>query len=581
MMRGIRWQIAALLVSFATFSVVFWYSSQTTPETSAPPITQTAAPAISTDAATVATALPMPTTVPTERISPATDLVRNATTTISAPQADFTEAVAGAVLRFNPLLANPTEQDITSLIYEGLTTINDFGEAVPQLAERWIASRDGYEYVVQLRTDVLWQDGIPFSATDVVYTASLVASPDFPGSPALQQFWQTVEVQQIDDQTIRFRLAQPLGSFPYRLHMPILPEHVLRGTSAAQLTAHPINVHPIGTGPYQLDEIRAAPDGSRIATVTLQKAPTFRFANRYQLNTLAFRFYPDEQSALDALAAGNVDAYFATDPAMRAALAGVEGLTLHNFVAPRIGMLIFNWNEGEDNRFFSDQRIRTALQLAVNKVNPVVLGLFNQAIPVDSPLHLQSSARIEISTPQPDILRARELLGATEGDAAVGSFTILVPQTPAPQRIADELAQQWAQAQLDVQVETVPLESFEQRLIDGDFEAAIVEIAQGADPDAYPYWHVAQHPDGFNYGGVTDTRISELLERARRESNGLNRLALYAEFQQLFVDRAIALPLYQPLVTYAVRDTIQGVQIGFIDTPADRFRSLQDWRSTR
>jgi len=81
----------------------------------------------------------------------------------------------------------------------------------------------------------------------------------------------------------------------------------------------------------------------------------------------------------------------------------------------------------------------------------------------------------------------------------------------------------------------------------------------------------------LNYGGASDDILSELLERARRDNSGLNRKEIYAQFQRDFVSRAVAIPLYYPLYTYAVRSNINGVQLGFIGAPSDRLQNIQDW----
>jgi ABC-type transport system substrate-binding protein len=98
-----------------------------------------------------------------------------------------------------------------------------------------------------------------------------------------------------------------------------------------------------------------------------------------------------------------------------------------------------------------------------------------------------------------------------------------------------------------------------------------------ADPDVYAFWHEGQYPDGANYGGVDDRRISEILERARRDPSGLNRKIHYEVFQDIFIDRAIALPLYVPLFTYVTAAHVDGVQMGFIGAPQHRFQTLRDW----
>ena len=51
----------------------------------------------------------------------------------------------------------------------------------------------------------------------------------------------------------------------------------------------------------------------------------------------------------------------------------------------------------------------------------------------------------------------------------------------------------------------------------------------------------------------------------------------YQRFQHYFVDRAMAIPMYYPLFTYATDAKVEGVQLGFIGSPEDRFRNIRDW----
>src|SRR5690606_13016599 len=173
------------------------------------------------------------------------------------------------------VLANTAESDITALIFEGLTRMNAYGEPEPNLAQSWVISSDGLEYIVTLRSDVLWQDGVPFTAADVDFTMSILRAPDFPGDPQLGTFWRTVEAEVLGDHLVRFRLTQPLGSFLDKLRIGILPAHALLGTSAAQLVGHPFNLSPIGTGPYQLEALRTN-SGDRIAQIDLRAAPVYQ-----------------------------------------------------------------------------------------------------------------------------------------------------------------------------------------------------------------------------------------------------------------------------------------------------------------
>jgi ABC-type transport system substrate-binding protein len=161
------------------------------------------------------------------------------------------------------------------------------------------------------------------------------------------------------------------------------------------------------------------------------------------------------------------------------------------------------------------------------------------------------------------------------------SFAILTPDDPALVNVAREIAAQWSQYNLAVTVEVVDLSAFQARLESGEFDSALVELSLGdsADPDTYEFWD-QEFPEGRNYGSANDRRISESLEAARRDSNGMNRAIHYRNFQRNFIERAIAIPLYYPLFSYALSSHMAGVQLGFIGSPSDRFRNIRDWTIT-
>jgi peptide/nickel transport system substrate-binding protein len=549
----------------------------------------------------------------------------------SAPQPENTalqsqnvlvEAVVGEIRKLNPLLAtyNPVDRDITSLIFEGLTTTNDYGEIVPQLAESWTVTQDGLQYIVVLRGDVLWHDGIPFSAADVVFTTNLLSDPNFPGAESLYEFWRTVEVDQLDARTIRFRLTQPLASFTDQLRIGIVPAHVLQGVPVTDLATHPFNLAPIGTGPYQLETLTAS--GGLIDGVQLRVAPVYRQRPEgqtgYMLDRVIFRTYPTAAAALDAFRQGQVNSIGMIPTELQADARTIPGLSLYTGIEPHVGVLIYNW-ERDSVRFVRNARARVALAHAVDRTALVTQHLADRAIPADSPLLPTSWAYTpDTHWPDYDLARAQAILdtanltfeapaeppppaaeetaentdgtdaeNATEEPDTVPvadapttlSLTILVLDDPALVALAGDIAENWQQLGFASGVVPVDAETLHARLEAGNFDAAIVEysFAPYADPDPYVFWHQGQYQLGQNFGGMDDRRISEALENARRDPYGVNRVVHYTRFQQLFAERAPALTLYYPLYIYGADTRLEGVQLGFLSTPSDRFRHIQTW----
>lgn len=613
MLSGVRWQLAAFIVSILIFAIAVSIRLINQPEQPTPDQTtqQTAAMATSSTPEPASSPIPDSTATPAPAVNPPAE-VPAANLVSNLPEdglSTYREALVGSLQRINPLYVdlNSVDRDISALIFEGLIRINEYGEPVGDLARDWIVSRDGMEYVFTLRDDVLWHDGIRFTADDVVFTASILSSDSFSGPEDVRRFWQTVETQKLGDFLIRFRLTQPLSSFLNVLSIGILPEHALRGTSAADLANHRFNISPIGTGPYQFESFLTR-DNQSLSALNLRVAPVYRQRpegqSGFAIERLRFEFHQTFDEALQALRTGQVDGLAAPSMNERQQILSLPGQIAYTQVEPKLGVLIFNWDEGDDQRFFAQTRVRQALLTGLNHITPVENRLSNRAIVADSPLMLNSWATLNdlpwpvynpgqatallananIQRPEP-ASPDTETTEETTAEADAGSepssrfrFTIMTMDDPALNALAQEFATQWNQLNLDVSVESFGTEEFTARLEEARFNAAIVELPLSADPDVYAYWHIGQYPDGRNYGAVADDRISELLERGRRDPYGINRTQIYQQFQRLFAERAIAIPLYYPLYTYSVNSRIEGVQLGFLSNPADRFRNLADWQ---
>ncbi len=165
---------------------------------------------------------------------------------------------------FNDILAKETSTTlVTSLIFEGLTTVDAFTLKVkPLLAESWSVSDNGLEWVFQLRQDVSWFDGVPFTADDVVFTFNqLINNPDIPSSSKdiFTIEGQPLKVEKISDSKVRFILPVKFAPFLRSLSQSILPKHklerfVLDGNFNFTWGIDTDPQEIVGTGPFKLVE---------------------------------------------------------------------------------------------------------------------------------------------------------------------------------------------------------------------------------------------------------------------------------------------------------------------------------------
>ncbi|MBM4292131.1 MAG: hypothetical protein FJ138_12355, partial [Deltaproteobacteria bacterium] len=66
---------------------------------------------------------------------------------------------------------------ISEFVFESLVTKNKRGDVEGVLAHSWSVSPDGATITFQLKPNVKWHDGKPFTAEDVVFTVEAAQDP--------------------------------------------------------------------------------------------------------------------------------------------------------------------------------------------------------------------------------------------------------------------------------------------------------------------------------------------------------------------------------------------------------------------
>ena len=507
----------------------------------------------------------------------------------------YSEAIVGEPALVNPLLASSqADLDLVELVFSGLTRLDEFGEPIPDLAENWEVSPDGLTYPFTLRSDATWHDGVPFTADDVTFTMSILRDPRFSGPDDLATFWRTVETYADDERTVRFVLTQPLASFPEYLRIGILPAHILAGVEAADLPDDPFNLSPVGTGRLRWASLEERRDMTQVRLIPYEGF--YDPARRVRFDEVDLYFYREAADAFSALG-GDVQALGGLTPAQLDAVLASPGLEVYSARLPVYAAIIFNQQAPTRLPFFQEESVRRALALALNREELLSTELTRHLLLTDSTVLPGTWAYNPALTPTPyDPEQAAQLLD--EAGWALGgrvrsreevplSFTLLVGDRPADRELGQSIVEQWQALGVDVTLEVLDTDELLDRLQtpdqDGegrDFDAALVEFSQGrlADPDPYPFWHESQADSGQNYSGFADRDISEALEIARRDPNGVRRAELYRSYQQWFIDRAAAILLYNPVYHYAVSCQVQGVQLKLFVGPADRFQNMHEWR---
>jgi len=503
----------------------------------------------------------------------------------------YSEALIGSLGRLNPVLDsyNNPDQDVDRLLFSGLVDFDDRGLPLGDLAESWGISQDGTIYNFSIREEAVWHDGEEVTSQDVIFTIEMMRSDESLIPEDIRQLWNEIEVEGLDDKTLQFRLPEPFAPFLDYLTFGVLPEHILGSLSPEEMVDDRFNLEPIGSGPYQFD--RLISEEGEIEGVVLAVFEDY-YREPAFIDQIVFRYYPDGESALSAYLEGEVMGIsHVTRPVLPSALEEPD-LNLYTGRFPKLNLIYFNLDHPE-KPFFQDASVRRALLMGLNRQGMIDQVLNSQAIIADGPIFPGTWAyyeAIERVTYNPDeaikLLRQADYTipaeggGVREKEGISLSFEMVYPDEAPYNEIINIIQQSWSR--LGVDVEPVPLpydELVEEHLDPRAYQAALVDLnfSRSPDPDPYPFWDQAQSASGQNYAQWSDRQASEYLERARITVDRAERTKAYRNFQVRFAQELPALPLYYPVYTYGVDEQVQGVKMGPLFTPSDRFSSITSW----
>jgi peptide/nickel transport system substrate-binding protein len=503
----------------------------------------------------------------------------------------YTEALVGSFKRFNPILDtyNSADRDVDRLLFNGLVKFDSRGNAQPDLASEWKANDDGTIYNFALRDNLVWHDGKPVTVDDVVFTYNLLSSDSTLVPDDLRKFWSDVEIKKQDNKYFQFRLPEAYAPFLEYLTIGILPKHLLGDKNLDQIVDAQFNMQPVGTGPYQLDHLIV--ENNQVKGIVLGIFPKY-FDKKPYIQQFVFRYYPDAKSALQAYEGNEVQGISQVTPDILSKALEEPNLALFTARQPQLSMIMFNTKDA-DCAALQDAKVRKALMIGLNRQWMIDHILGGQAILADGPFFPGTWAYYDnvekVGFDQTAAAKALEADGyalPTEGDKvwAKGDkpiqFTLLYPDDATHKAIADQIVQDWMAMNVKVTAQAV---TYDQLLADHlaprTFQAAIVDLdlSRSPDPDPYPFWDQAQIKDGQNYSQWDNRTASEYIEQARITTNGVERLQLYRNFQVMFMKDVPAIPLYYPVYTYAVDKQVQGVRMGPLFDPSDRFSVVNEW----
>ena len=509
---------------------------------------------------------------------------------------------------FNPFTStDATSSTMADMMYDGLFTTNPMtGKVLPKLAKS--IDIKGNHYIIHLRKGVIWSDGKPITADDVIFTWKDIIFAGLGNTSTRDGMiieGELPKIRKIDDYTVEFIIKRQFAPFLRMLSAPIAPKHYFSKDKNWQNNFNRFlstNINPkdiVSSGAYRLKEYVPA------QRVIFEKNPNYYMINKNgeklpYLDKIIYLIVGDINNQILKFEAGELDeiSLKGGDVARYKAKESASDYVIYNLGADNGTMFIavnMNTRYRKENgkikyfvpikkqRWFNDTNFRKAIDYAIDRdsmVQNIANGMATPLFTAESPNGIYYNSKIKGH--KRDINKAKNLLknsGFSFKNGQLydkyGNQVEIDLSTNAGNTEREALGVMVKQdlADIGIKVNFKPIEfnslvnkitnSFDWDLIILGLTGSPVEPHNGKN-----VWYSSGPLHLFNQRQPNqplkdirpwEKRIDELFEKAALKLSFSERKKYYDEYQQIIYNEAPIIYLYSPIRIYAIRRKIKNL----------------------
>lgn len=425
-------------------------------------------------------------------------------------------------------------------ICEPLVRLGRDFTVAPALATRW-ERRDSNTLRFTLRRDVTFSDGTLLDARAAAHTLEEAARTRIDYT-----FLGDSSVRVVDDSTLDVR--------PARVNRRLVSQLVHPTYGIVEPGSDP-TTRPVCTGPFRLVEYRPH---DRMVVVRNER---YR-GTAARMDTVVFRFIPDETTRTLALRSGEVDVVVDLGRSHAAALDRMPGVRVVTAPPGAVLVLYINNNGTPPYDQLRDPALRRALAQAIDRRTLVerVLGGTTRAAEVatvNPPSVLAGDAALVTGVPHDPAAAARAL------EPRRRTLTLIANPSAVDRATVEYVQAQLASAGVTVKVEQLDAAAYESRLNSGAFD---IDLEMPSQNDANPAFLLALR--WYSKSGTRSARFTHasprfdaLVERALGATTDDDARRAAAEAMHQLVDVEVgAVPLAGISRLYAMSDKVRGFE---------------------
>lgn len=436
------------------------------------------------------------------------------------------------------------------------------------IAWHWeYAGPDSSAIRYRMRSGLKWSDGQPLTADDVVWTYDMTADPRV-ASPQQYYVEQIDSVRAENDSTVVFHFKSRYPEMLFHSGLPIAPRHAYQGSNPAQIRSHPRLLKPdsgslVVSGPFMIGSWRK---GQQVSFV-----PNPHFPVRPNLDQIVLRVIVENTTRLVELQRGAVDF---TRPIPHDQIPNLRQTPGVRFERERQRSYDYIAYNPKALDAFADPEIRRALSLGID-ARGVIRGLQMEdfATPAAGPYapifkDLYDPRRMPPL--QYDTAQAKRILeakgwrdadgdGIREKDGRPFRFTLLTNSGNSRKADVQQIVQQQLrQVGVDVRLQQLEFNTFQERQIGQEYEALLGTWIVGLSADITALWGEGSPQNIVSY---KNPQVTRLFEQALAQPNEQAAAPYWrAAAEQIGKDQPYTFLYYFDQVS-GVRDRLQGIKI--------------------
>jgi len=463
------------------------------------------------------------------------------------------ESVLRVALQTNPNTIEPatgdtrTASNVAWSIFNSLVWLNDEGVVVPSLAESWEISDDGLVYTFKLREDVVFHNGYPFTADDVVFTWERGQGSDI---TYREDFLAIAEMVKTDDYTVEARLDAPNAFI-----LLLMNEHwgILSQQYHEEVGEEGYLQNPVGTGPFKFVEWRA---GDRIV---LEAFEDYWEEGYPKVDRVIYRPIPDTSTRFAALVNDDIDIVSNLGPEQADAVVAADGVSLVTYGQDRVYYVTFNNMSTGIGTPIEDKLVRQAMSYAID-YDAIIDRLFDGYAERVSGFIIPGNLGHDPSvTPYPyDPDKARELLA----DAGYPDGFAIEMAGPSEtytnfEQVLQAVAGYWAEIGIDVDLQFMESGMFWDLQANRELTPLFGDSWSSSTGEAYPRLIGSVGGEDASYAAWLDPVLVDMVKEVEMTADSIERAEVYTRILKYMFEDPPFIYLYAPTAFEAINDRVK------------------------